>query len=84
MGHTISVEVIPRKRWTLTDCVGIFDPAKNHIAILRQPKASQTAHCFWHEATHAMLYFMGHKLYSNENFVDQIGGLLAQIMESKQ
>ena len=83
MGHTITVTVIPRKLWTFEDCVGLFDPATNSIYVLRQSK-SQTAHSFWHEATHAMLFYLNHKLYGNEQFVDNIGGMIAQIIDSAE
>ncbi len=83
MGHTITVEVISKKDWKYEDCVGRFDPETNKIQVLKQ-KRSMTAHSFWHEVTHAMLHTIGHRLYSNEPFVDQIGGLLAQIMDSAE
>jgi hypothetical protein len=83
MGHTITVQVIPRKKWTLENCVGLFDPATNSIYVLKQAK-SQTLHTTWHEITHAMLHYMGHKLYSNEQFVDQIGGLIAQVLDTAE
>lgn len=83
MGHTITVQVIPKKEWKKPDCVGEFEPATNSMIILKQSK-SQTAHTFWHEVTHAMLYVMGHRYYSNEQFVDQLGGLLAQVMDSAE
>jgi hypothetical protein len=78
MGHKITVEIIPTKDWPHGECVGLYQPDKGRISILRQSK-TQNAHVFWHEATHAMLYVMGHKLYSNEGFVDTLGGLIAQI-----
>jgi hypothetical protein len=83
MGHTIKVQVISKKDWKKPDCVGEFSPETDTMTILRQSK-SQTQHTFWHEATHAMLYIMGHKFYSNEAFVDQLGGLLAQIMDTAE
>jgi hypothetical protein len=83
LGHTITVHVLPRSRWPHEDCVGLFDPASNHIYVMRQSK-SQTAHSFWHEVTHAMLFYMNHKLYSNEQFVDQLGGLVAQVIASSE
>jgi hypothetical protein len=83
MGHTISVEVVGKKDWKYADCVGIFNPETNKIQVLKQTK-SMTMHSFWHEVTHAMLHTIGHRLYSNEPFVDQIGGLLAQIMDSAE
>jgi hypothetical protein len=83
MGHTITVNVIPRNRWTFEDCVGLFDPQANAIYVLKQ-SASQTMHSFWHECVHAMLFYMNHKLYSNEQFVDNMAGLIAQIQSSAE
>lgn len=37
---------------------------------------------FWHELTHAILYEMGHKLYTNEKFVTQFSGLLTKAINS--
>lgn len=81
MGHTITVEIISKKDWPHGECVGLFEPEKNRISILRQSRTTN-AHTFWHEASHAMLNVMGHRLYSNEQFVDTLGGLIAQINES--
>lgn len=83
MGHTITVTVIPRNRWTFTDCVGFFDPTNNTISLMKQDR-SILLHTCWHEITHAILHAMNHKLYSNEAFVDQMGGLIAQILDSAE
>ena len=78
LGHTISVQVIPKKAWQYEDAVGVFNPQENTIKVLKQ-RADQTHHAYWHECMHCALYFMNHKLYANEQFVDQLGGLLAQL-----
>ena len=83
MGHTITVQVIDKKDWKIEDASGYFDPDKNQILLLKQPR-TQLRHTYWHEVTHAILYVMGHKLYGNESFVDQVGGLLAQIMDTAE
>jgi hypothetical protein len=81
LGHTITVTVLPAKKWPHGECVGLWDPQTNCIFVLKQ-SPSQIRHTFWHEATHAMLFYMGHKLYSNEQFVDGCAGILAQIMDT--
>lgn len=81
VGHTIKVRVILPQNWKRTDCVAIFEPDKNLISIKKQSVA-MTRQAFWHEAVHAMLHAINHPLYSDECFVDNMGGLLAQIMES--
>lgn len=83
MGHTITVQVIHRSNWEIEEASGYFDPDKNEILLLRQPRTI-VLHTFYHEVTHAILYVMGHKLYGNESFVDQVGGLLAQLMDTAE
>jgi len=83
MGHRITVDVIRAKDWPHGDCVGLYEPSHNRISILRQSKSTDM-HTFWHEASHAMLNVMGHKLYSNEPFVDTLGGLISQILGSAE
>ena len=78
LGHTITVDVIRKSEWPYTDCIGIFIPDENKIQVLKQQPA-QTHHAYWHEVCHAALFMMNHKLYANEQFVDQLGGLLAQL-----
>ena len=94
-GHTIKVAVISKTNWgPLIDgitkeegcsetCVGLFDPATNAIYLVRQPR-SQLSHSLWHETTHAILYYLNHKLYSNEQFVDTVAGCIAQVIETAE
>jgi hypothetical protein len=37
---------------------------------------------FWHETTHAILKDMGHRLHSNEGFVDAFSRRLAEVVAS--
>lgn len=37
---------------------------------------------FWHEVTHAILYEMGHSLYSNEKFVTKFANYLTKAINS--
>ena len=83
MGHRITVQIIHPRDWPHGDCVGLFEPDKNRISLLRQSRTANF-HTLWHEASHAMLHVMGHRLYSNEQFVDTLGGLIAQINDSAE
>jgi hypothetical protein len=84
MGHTINVKVVERKSWKYEDEWGWWDPERNEILLVRQPR-SQLRHSFWHEATHAILDMVGQsELSADERLVDQIGGLLAQIMDTAE
>ena len=51
------------------------------------PKAAayrDTERCttFWHEVTHAILYDMGHRLWSNEDFVTQFSTRLSKAIRT--
>lgn len=81
MGHTVKVECLPPAKWKQKECVGYFSPRDMKIAVLKRP-GTGTEHAFTHELTHAMLYCMGHALYEDEQFVDTLGGLLHQAMNS--
>jgi hypothetical protein len=84
MGHTITVKVISKKEWKYKDEWGWWDPSKNEILLVRQPR-TQLSHSFWHECVHAILDMVGQtKLSADERLVDQIGGLLAQIMDTAE
>jgi hypothetical protein len=60
--------------------VGFFDPQHNKIVIKRMRPASLMHHTFWHEVIHVALNAINHKLYSDEVFVDNMGGVFAQII----
>lgn len=88
LGHTIEVRVLSEKFWDqhakeagFDDAVGGWIPAKHLIIVKRQPP-TMLWHTFYHELTHAILDMMGHKLCHDESFVDLMGGLLAQAMQS--
>lgn len=44
--------------------------AKTSTRTGKQFTPAQRSETFWHELVHAILYEMGHRLYSNEKFVD--------------
>lgn len=89
MAHTITVRVVKKKDWEaltdkyeeLEDSVAWWIAADNLIVILKQSH-TQMLHSFYHELSHAVLYYMNSPLTHDENFVDQMGGLLAQVMDT--
>ncbi|CAB4130422.1 hypothetical protein UFOVP119_46 [uncultured Caudovirales phage] len=84
LAHTITVTVIEKRDWKWEDAVAYWNPANNTIELMRQPRTIMR-HAFWHEVAHAVLDMMGQtKLSRNEVFVDAMGGLLAQMMDTAQ
>jgi len=89
MGHTIKVHIVSVRDWEslaekydeMDDCCGFWVPDSNLIVLLRQPR-SKLFHTYTHELTHAILFYMNNKLWRNEQFVDQFGGLLSQALET--
>lgn len=83
LSHTVNVRIIDKKDWKYKEDLAFWDPDKNEIWIMRQPR-TQLRHTFWHEAMHAMLDTLSHRLARDEQFVDQMGGLLAQMMDTAE
>lgn len=83
LGHTISVEVVPDDRWEHSGCGAYFSPETNRICVRKHNLDSLDRHAFWHEVVHAIFHFLNREtLYTDELLVDNIGAVLAQIMES--
>ena len=79
MGQTLLVWVIPEKKWTDDNAVGMYLPQRCEIVIRGNlpPQSMQQAFC--HELTHAILGAMGKdELSRDEAFVDVFGSLLHQ------
>lgn len=93
LGHTITVRIVSKRDWDalveeVDDAenmdesdVGYWIPDSDLIVIKRQSKP-QMLHTFTHELTHAVLYYMNSGLWTDEVFVDNFGGLLAQAMDT--
>lgn len=79
------MRVLPKSEWPekYSDAVGVWEDSKCEILLLKQPR-TVLRHTFWHEAAHALLDMMGHKLSSNESFVDALAGLLAQLNDTAE
>lgn len=84
--YTVKVKRIASEKWTHGDdgCVGYFDPQNTTIYIREQATEALTRQVFWHEVMHVALYAVNHELYKDEVFVDNMGALLTQIMETAQ
>lgn len=88
MGHTIKVAVVSERDWAtlgetyaIEGAVGLYSDEVQAIFIKKGPR-SQMLHTLYHEIMHAVLFYMGHKLWADEKFVDQLGGLMAQVEAS--
>jgi uncharacterized damage-inducible protein DinB len=75
--------VVPADEWEDSEALAFWDPEKYEITMKRQPR-TLLMHTFWHECMHAMLDTLSHPLATDEVFVDQMGGLIAQIMNSAE
>jgi hypothetical protein len=93
LGHTYKV-VIDNVICHENNCHGMFDDKINTIYLATKYKSSKgrwlnykidaVEHTFYHELVHCILMNMGEmELYENERFVDSFGGILHQIMITK-
>jgi hypothetical protein len=95
MGQTITVKSDPDK-FTNNECVGFADYRKNEIQLhpgteTRPINDEQLAANYWHEVTHFILYYAGAAysgktdyMHQDEGFVDMVGGLLHQVLETSE
>ena len=83
MAHTIKVKAIPAEKWKRDDCLGLYNPATRVIEV-RAQGTQMDGHVYYHEVVHCILDAMGHKLYSDEAFVDNFAGLLQQVLETSK
>src|SRR6185312_11163285 len=63
------------------ECKGYCDFERQEIHLNATMPESLLWHTFFHELTHAVLYYMGTKLCANEAFVDMVAGLYAQALK---
>lgn len=69
---------------------GVFLPESQEILVIEQssrrhgPSASLCTQTYFHELAHAMMWVLGHKDYSNEKVIDQLGHLLKQSHETAE
>lgn len=90
LGHTITVRIVSKRDWEALaeqsddmdeGDLGYWIPDRNLIVLRRQPK-SQLLHTFYHELMHAVLFYMNSPLWTDERFVDNASGLLAQAIHT--
>lgn len=90
LGHTVTVRIVSKRDWAALaeesddmdeSDLGYWIPESNLIVLRRQPQ-SQLLHTFWHEVMHAVLFYMNNPLWTDEAFVDNASGLLAQAIHT--
>lgn len=81
MAHKIKVKAVSAEKWKHKDCVGFYDYEHQLIKVKDGP-GTMPGHILCHEVLHACLTAMGHKLNSDEAFVDNLSGLLWQAMST--
>lgn len=85
-GHRITVKILTPAGWTRhkfpKDSVGIYDPTTHVIGLRNELGDTEIGQAFCHELIHALLDEMNHKLSFNEVFVDNLGSLLHQALQT--
>jgi hypothetical protein len=83
LGHTITVEIIPLDEWEHSDCTAYYAPERDKIYVRAHHTESLMKHAFWHEVMHAMFNLLNRDtLYKREVLVDNLGAVLAQILDT--
>jgi hypothetical protein len=89
LGHTVTVTQ-EEDLYTETGGVGEANYHRDTIKVLKSSKASKISedlrgHAYYHELSHHILRIIGKdKLWSDEEFVDLLGGLLHQHHKTKK
>jgi hypothetical protein len=92
LNHTIDI-VFDNEYCHNKKCFGSFILQENKIVLAnsyktkrgwRKYKPEIVEHVYYHELVHAVLYYMNHEYFENEEFVDNFAGFLAQIEQTKE
>lgn len=85
-GHSITVKMLTPAGWARhkfpKGAVGIYDPTTHVIGLRNELGDTEIGQAFCHELVHALLDEMNHKLSFNEVFVDNLGSLLHQALQT--
>lgn len=85
LGHTITVHMVDMDKWQHSDCYAYYAPDWDRIYVRRMNTPALEKHAFWHEAVHTVFNLLNREtLYKREVLVDNVGAVLAQIMETAQ
>jgi len=88
-GHTFQVKLVEDEEEMMeitgVPAYGVFIPDRLTIYLLpvsKTLKKSVVIQTFWHEWSHALLWTLGHKDWTNEKVVDQMGHLVKQFNDT--
>lgn len=88
LGLEYSVNIISAEDWVEPAedkmTVGTFNPPDSSICIKEQPY-QQMIYTFFHEVSHVIMLAIGKdELYADEGFVDLLGAMIQQILQSAE
>lgn len=93
LNHKVEV-IIDNEFCDKQECFGAWQASQNKIILATHYKKNKrwvpykksiVYHAFYHELFHCILFYLNKtKLNKDEEFVDGVGGLLAQIMLTKK
>lgn len=82
-GHEVVVSIIPLSKWRHPkSAVGIYDPNRHRIDLRGDLGDTEIGQVFCHELGHCLLSEMNHPLNDCEVFVDNLGSLLHQALQT--
>ncbi len=82
-GHQVTVRIIQLSRWRHPKAaVGIYDPNRHRIDLRGDLGDTEIGQVFCHELSHCLLSEMNHPLNDCEVFVDNLGSLLHQALQT--
>lgn len=88
LGLEYSVQILSVGDWKDADpgvlTVGTYDPQTCSI-LIKEQSYQQMVHTFFHELSHVIMLAMGKdELYAAEGFVDLLGSMIQQILQSAE
>ncbi len=84
-GRTVRVRKAKKRSFVDADTYGHWDSSKFEIVIQEGLNPDVEAQTFYHEFMHAALDALGYSdLSSNEQFVDQMGSMIHQMLKTSR
>lgn len=88
LGLEYSVQIVSIEDWKEPEdgvsVVGTFNPQDSSI-IIKEQSPQQMVHTFFHELSHVIMLAIGKDdLYADEGFVDLLGSMLQQVLQTAE